>query len=109
MNYPIQCDAGDINMEKVYQLGPGEKMPDVRDPTALKEKEKWFSCNLYPRGIEGERKIGEESKKWIKWRLAKVDVGGGDDSVVQDTSQNISFRSVKVEFKSAISQPRYVC
>lgn len=101
MNFPISCYAG------IADNG-FEGAPEIENPKALKAKEQWYSCNLYPRGIEGERNIPAETKQWIKWRLAQVDVSGGDDSNVLNAASNISFRSVNVEFKSAIPQPTYV-
>jgi hypothetical protein len=57
----------------------------------------WFTCDTYPRAVEGDEEVSEEKKKWLKWRI--FDLQERDQAVTPATKQ---FISAKLEIVNGI-------
>jgi hypothetical protein len=72
----------------------------------LHTKNYWSTCETYPRAVEGEQKVPEERKRWLKWRM--IDLKEKSVPNPRLPQQEIPFKSAKLEFINGIPLQRYV-
>jgi hypothetical protein len=69
----------------------------------------WFSCQEYPRAVEGEREVSEQAKKWLKWRILDFKESQGTKSAdLVPLRPEVPFRSLRLEIVNGIPIKQYV-
>jgi hypothetical protein len=60
---------------------------------------KWYSCMRYPRAVEGERELSENTKTMLKWRTMAYNEGKVNS---RPLPSEIPFKSIEIEIVNGV-------